>query len=145
MNRNNLQPPLGDNMINDLPEGWCWAELNEIVNDPKSDIVDGPFGSDLRSSEYTNEGIPIIRIQNVDRNKFIAKNIQYISAEKAEVLKRHNFHAGDIVITKLGDPLGKACKVPESFGSGIIVADIVRLRLNHELCSVPYLIHSINS
>ena len=145
MNRDDFQPPLEDNTPNGLPEGWCWAELNEIVNNPKSDIVDGPFGSDLKSFEYTDKGIPIIRIQNVDRTKFIEKNIQFISAKKAEELKRHNFHPGDIVITKLGDPLGKACTVPENFGPGIIVADIVRLRLNHEVCYVPYLVHGINS
>ena len=145
MNRDDLEFQLKDNTTDRLPEGWCWAELNEIVNNPKSDIVDGPFGSDLKSSEYTDKGVPIIRIQNVDRNKFIEKNIQFISAKKAQELKRHNFHPGDIVITKLGDPLGKACIVPENFGPGIVVADIVRLRLNHKFCSIPYLVHSINS
>ena len=145
MNPDDFQPPLENNITNGLPEGWCWAELNEIVTNPKSDIVDGPFGSDLKSSEYTEKGTPIIRIQNVDRNEFIHKNIQYVSPKKAGELKRHNFHPGDIVITKLGDPLGKACIVPENFGPGIVVADIVRVRLNHQLCFAPYLIHTINS
>lgn len=130
---------------NGLPEGWCWVALSEIVNNPKSDIVDGPFGSDLKASEYVNEGVPIIRIQNVERNRFIEKNIRSISPKKAEELKRHNFYPGDIVITKLGDPLGKACVVPNNFRPGIVVADIVRLRLNHGLCSIPYLTHGINS
>jgi type I restriction enzyme S subunit len=145
MNRDDFQSSCEYTSPNHLPEGWCWAELNEIVINPTSDIVDGPFGSDLKSSEYTDKGIPIIRIQNVDRNKFIKKNIQFISAKKAQELKRHNFRPGDIVVTKLGDPLGKACIVPKNFGPGIVVADIVRLRLNHEFCSVPYLVHSINS
>jgi len=128
-----------------LPEGWCWATLSDLVEDPKSDIVDGPFGSNLKASEYTDKGVPIVRIQNVDRSRFVDKNIRFISNQKAKELKRHNFHPGDIVLTKLGDPLGKACLVPNNFGPGIIVADIVRLRLGHDLCSIPYLSYCINS
>jgi type I restriction enzyme S subunit len=128
-----------------LPEGWCWAKLSEIVAHPKADIVDGPFGSDLKASEYIDEGVPIVRLQNVDRNRFIGKNIRYISHKKAKDLKRHNFKPGDVIVTKLGDPLGKACIVPENFGPGIVVADIVRVRLNHSFSSIPYLVYSINS
>lgn len=134
-----------NNKQNMLPEGWCWASLEDIVVNPKSDIVDGPFGSNLKASEYIETGVPIIRIQNVDRNSFVNKNIKFISNEKARELKRHNFQSGDIVITKLGDPLGKACILPEGLNNGIIVADIVRLRLGHNLCSVPYLVYAINS
>ncbi len=145
MSINNLAGPFEDFTFNSLPEGWCWAKLNEIVKNPRSDIVDGPFGSDLKASEYLDKGVPIIRLQNIERNNFITKNIRFIRTSKAQELKRHNFHSGDIVITKLGDPLGKACIVPESFGPGIVVADIVRLRLSHNLCSLPYLVYALNS
>jgi len=144
MNTKELQESSKED-VNDLPEGWCWVALTDIVNMPKSDIVDGPFGSDLKASEYVEKGVPIVRLQNVERNRFIEKNIRFIRPQKAADLKRHNFHPGDIVITKLGDPLGKACIVPKHFGPGIVVADIVRLRLDHEFCSIPYLAYSINS
>ena len=88
----------------ELPFGWVCTDLQAITLDPKKDIVDGPFGSNLKASEYISEGIPIIRLQNVDRNNFINKNIKYIHQEKAESLSRHSFTMGDIVMTKLGDP-----------------------------------------
>ena len=130
---------------NYLPEGWSWAELKDIVLVPRTDIVDGPFGSDLKASEYADKGFPIIRIQNVDRNAFVNKNIRFVKEQKAAELKRHHFKSGDIVITKLGDPLGKACLVPEGFGPGVIVADVVRVRINHPYGFKPYLIYAINS
>jgi type I restriction enzyme, S subunit len=123
-----------------LPDGWCPAKLEELVIDPRADIVDGPFGSNLKASEYRDTGVPIIRIQNVDRNQFINKNIRFISPQKARELNRHNFRAADIVITKLGDPLGKACLVPDGFGPGIIVADIVRFRPQPNLISTSYIV-----
>jgi type I restriction enzyme S subunit len=60
-------------------------------------------------------------------------------------LNRHNYHTGDIVLTKLGDPLGKACIIPDSFRNGIIVADLVRLRLRHEYVSKKWLMLAINA
>lgn len=48
-------------------------------------------------------------------------------------------------VTKLGDPLGKACSVPTGIQPGIIVADLVRLRLNHYNIDKKWLVHAINS
>ena len=92
-----------------------------------------------------NSGIPIIRLQNVARNRFLEKNIKFITHDKADELQRHNFVAGDIAITKLGDPLGKAAIIPPSLSRGVIVADIVRLRVDEEYADPRYLTYAINS
>jgi hypothetical protein len=57
---------LGD--INDevLPDGWITLPLSELFFYPTDDIVDGPFGSNLKTSDYTNSGVPILRIQNIE-------------------------------------------------------------------------------
>lgn len=128
-----------------LPEGWIHVKLKEIFFSPKPDIVDGPFGSNLKASEYVDTGVPIIRLQNIDRCRFINKNIRFITIEKSQQLQRHSFSPGDIVVTKLGAPLGKACLVPTNFGPGIIVADVVRLNSSNTLCSSSYIVYAINS
>ena len=121
--------------LKELPEGWVWTELSDWVWDSKNEVVDGPFGSNLKASEYVSDGIPIIRIQNVQRNQFINKNIKYVTTEKAQQLVRHSFQCGDIAITKLGAPLGRACIIPNYLEQGIIVADIVRIRFSNETLS----------
>jgi type I restriction enzyme, S subunit len=131
--------------VSELPRGWEWGKLEDLTLDPKSNIVDGPFGSNLKASEYVENGIPIVRLQNINRNFFIEKNIKFIRHEKANLLKRHSFIKGDIIITKLGDPLGKACLVPDSIEEGIIVADVVRVRPDERFSSKQYLIYLINS
>lgn len=129
----------------DLPNGWEWKSLSYCVLNPKQDIVDGPFGSNLKASEYTNSGIPIIRLQNIDRFRFIDKDIKYVSKSKAEELKRHSYQKGDLVITKLGMPLGKCCTISESNEFGIIVADIVRVRINENKTVKKFIEYAINS
>lgn len=129
----------------ELPSGWLKTTLGELALDPKSDIVDGPFGSRLKATEYVNEGLPIIRIQNIERNKFIQKNLKFVTAKKTKELQRHSYLSGDIVITKLGDPLGKACFVPPEMEHGLIVADIVRVRIKHDFIFEEFLVYQINS
>lgn len=129
----------------EIPRSWLQVSLSDLFLDPKNNIVDGPFGSNLKASEYQDEGIPVIRIQNIDRNRFIDKNINYVSEDKADFLSRHSFQSGDIIITKLGEPVGKACLVPEKYEHGIIVADLIRARIDHNHISKKFLLYQLNS
>ena len=131
--------------INKIPVTWQSICLSDIFYDPQNDIVSGPFGSNLKTSDYTNDGVPILRIQNIKRNKFVNKNIKYTSQNKADQLDRHNYKKGDIVITKLGDPVGKVCIIPDNMDDGIIIADLVRARLNHSLVSKKFIVYQLNS
>lgn len=128
-----------------MPKEWILGKASDFVVSSKNDIVDGPFGSNLKASEYQLSGTPIIRLQNIKRLRFINKNIKYVSNEKAIELSRHSYKKGDIVITKLGDPLGLACIIPENFQDGVIVADLVRLRINELAFDKRYLTYLLNS
>ncbi len=140
-----MKAPVEFNPLGELPAGWSWQPLQNLTASPKQDVVDGPFGSDLKASEYVAAGVPIARLQNIDRNAFVTKNIKYLTPEKAADLSRHEFRPNDILITKLGDPLGKACIVPASIGRGVIVADLVRVRPDESRVDRQYLTFAINS
>lgn len=128
-----------------LPVGWVATTLAELLLSPKSNIVDGPFGSNLKASEYQDNGTPILRLQNIKRFRFISKNIKYILASKSRELARHSYEPGDIIITKLGYPLGEACILPNTIHAGIIVADLVRLRLDNGHIDKKWLCYAINA
>ena len=131
--------------MSELPPNWHKTQLAELLLNPKANIVDGPFGSNLKASEYQKSGVPILRIQNIRRFRFIPKNIKYIKPNKANDLNRHSYMPGDIIITKLGDPLGEACILPDSITAGVIVADLVRLRLDHDFIDKKWLCYAINA
>jgi type I restriction enzyme, S subunit len=127
-----------------IPDEWNLDTLIEFVDD-KTDIVAGPFGSNLKVSDYKSNGVPIIRLQNIQRNKFINENIRYISQEKAEELKYHSYKPNDIVLAKLGDPIGKTCIIPENVKGGIVVADVVRIRPSLKKTDTKFLEYALNS
>ncbi len=131
--------------VRSFPEEWDKKTLLDAVGMKKDLIVAGPFGSNLKVSDYMDEGIPIIRLQNIDYGKFIDKEIKYISHEKARELAYHSFRAGDLVLAKLGDPIGKTCIVPDYFKDGIVVADVVRVRVADGLADKKFIMYSLNS
>ncbi len=129
----------------EIPEEWEVKSLISAVGEENNLIVAGPFGSNLKVEDYRNDGIPIIRLQNIEYGRFIDKDIKYTSPEKAKELNYHSFVKGDIVLAKLGDPIGKTCIVPDFLERGIVVADVVRIRIDERLLDKKYIMYILNS
>lgn len=121
---------------------WPVLPLRDLCDDFKKDIVDGPFGSNLKRAHYTNDGVPVLKIQNIKPFEIKLHKMDYVSEKKAEELKRHSFQKGDIIMTKLGDPLGVSAVV-EDLDKGIIVADLVRIRA--QKIDTKFLCYQLNS
>ena len=53
-----------------LPEHWKWVYIENIGANIKNAIVDGPFGSNLKLSDYINDsenGVPVLTTKNLKR------------------------------------------------------------------------------
>jgi len=110
-----------------LPDGWAEKPLTELCAPGKDSIVDGPFGSNLKRSDFSDSGVPVLKLQNIKPNMIIQKNMDFVSPAKFKTLMRHSFRLGDVVMTKLGNPLGVSAIVTD-IEHGVIVADLVRVR-----------------
>jgi type I restriction enzyme S subunit len=128
----------------ELPEGWIWATVEQLASFEANSITDGPFGSNLKTEHYTNEGPRVIRLQNI-RDGIFNDVPAHISQEHFEKLSKHQVKANDIVIAALGEALPRACIVPTSVGDAIVKADCVRLEPNPNITSSKYLNISLNS
>ncbi|MEV0992666.1 restriction endonuclease subunit S [Streptomyces sp. NPDC049949] len=98
-------------------------------------ITDGPFGSSLTSSHYTDEGARVIRLGNIGSAQFKDGDAAYISLEYFKQLRQHEVRGGDLIVAGLGDgnhPVGRACIAPETLGPAIVKADCFRMRLDEE-------------
>jgi type I restriction enzyme S subunit len=126
-----------------LPQNWQWNTVEELAAAEPRSIVDGPFGSKLKSAHYTDEGPRVIRLQNIGDGEFIDAKA-HISKEHFATLKNHRIHAGDLVIAALGSDPPRACLIPESVGPAIVKADCIRFKPAPEH-SVKYLMYALNS
>lgn len=109
-------------------------------------VFDGPFGSNLKSDEYSESGIPIFRVQNVKDGKvyFTPENTVYITPEKHKELIRSEVRSGDVVITKTGW-LGNAAVITDNVGVANIRADLAGVRITSKEILPEYLAIYVNS
>jgi type I restriction enzyme S subunit len=89
--------------------------------------VDGPFGSNLKTSHYVREGPRVVRLQNIGEGLFRDEQA-HITAAHFEALRKHEVIPGDVVVASLGDHAPRACAIPEWLGPAVVKADCVRLR-----------------
>lgn len=114
--------------MSDLPLGWSLATIADLASSESRAITDGPFGSALKREHYTPTGPRVIRLGNIGVGVFLDKDRAHISRERFETLSAHKAVAGDVLVAALGDPLGRACVVPEGIGLAIVKADCFRIR-----------------
>ncbi|HEX5746030.1 MAG TPA: restriction endonuclease subunit S [Archangium sp.] len=127
-----------------LPVGWSWATVHQLASAEPNSVTDGPFGSNLKTAHYTEEGPRVVRLQNIGDGAFVDVKA-HISLEHFETLGKHRVHLGDVVIAALGEVLPRACLVPESLGPAIVKADCIRVKPDDGLCLSKYLVVALNA
>jgi type I restriction enzyme S subunit len=123
---------------------WPIFSINELASPDKGSMRTGPFGSDLLHSEFVDEGICVIGIDNAVKNKFEWKEKRFITPEKFEKLKRYTLHPRDVIITIMGTT-GRSAVVPDDIPLSINSKHLAAITLN-KLEANPYFIsYSIHS
>ena len=130
LNPNAPMKPSGVEWLGEVPEGWSIVPLNRITQDK----CDGPFGSGLKSEHYTDEGVRVIRLQNIRMGYFDGSDAAFIAPSYYEAaLLGHDVRGGDLLIAGLGDDrntVGRACAAPKGIEPAIVKADCFRFRLD---------------
>jgi type I restriction enzyme, S subunit len=103
-------------------------------------IVDGPFGSNLKTSDYVEFGVPVLQGKNITGNRFVWKEVRYISDDKARQLKRSSTVVGDHLLIKIGS-IGYSAILDDLDGHdfAIIPANLARIRLDRSVVDDQYL------
>lgn len=121
-----------------------YIKIEELVKH-KSDIVDGPFGSNLKTIDYVGDGVRVIQINNIGECDFRDKNKRFVTEEKFNSLIKHSVIPGDIVVAKMGEPIGRACILPDYIEKAVIVADCMKIHPNTEIVNTKYLEFLLNT
>jgi type I restriction enzyme S subunit len=91
-------------------------------------IVDGPFGSQLKVEEYVSAGVPLVRVSDVKAGELVDDGLVFITPEKQEQLKRSQVLPGDVILTKAGAILGYSAVFPDRWPEGNITSHSVSIR-----------------
>lgn len=125
----------------DIPDNWVWCRLGAAI----TQIFDGPFGSHLKSVDYTTSGIQVIRLQNLGVMKFKNEKETFVNQEKYKSIIQHTVYEGDIIIGSfLAD--GVNCVVlPKLKHTAIAKADCFTIRIKHQMLLKKYIMFLLSS
>jgi type I restriction enzyme S subunit len=128
-----------------IPDGWVWASIAQLSSDEPYSLAIGPFGSNLKVSDYKDSGVPLVFVRNIRSGNYGGEFTKYISEDKAVELSAHKVKAGDVVITKMGEPPGDADVFPLNQPNSIITADCIKVSCWDGLVTPEYLKTVVNS
>lgn len=105
----------------ELPKGWCWTTIEDVCSKIGS-------GSTPKGSNYSKEGIPFFRSQNVQNFGIVLSDIKYISEEVHQSMKGTEVIANDLLLNITGGSLGRCAVVPINFKIGNVSQHVCILR-----------------
>lgn len=119
-----------------MKEGWKRVTLGEVV----LSIEDGDW---IESKDQSPNGIRLIQTGNIGigvfRNK--SENARFISVDTFKRLHCNEIFAGDILVSRLPDPVGRACILPKLDCRAITAVDCSIIRLKKETIDSKYFIY----
>lgn len=124
---------------------WETVHLGDIADKriPFS-FAGGPFGSNLKASEYATSGVRILQLQNIGDGVFNDDYAIFTSEEKADELRACNIFPGEIIMSKMGDPVARACLVPSQDKRYLMASDGIRLSVDRKRYSTEFVLYYIN-
>ena len=128
----------GDPVTN--PIGWEMTTLPAI----STKFTDGPFGSNLKSSHYVEDGVRVIRLQNIGVGEMLDDDLVFISDEHFASLPRNFCKPGDVIIATLGEPNLRSCIVPKSLKKSLNKADCLLMRVDESKADKDYVCWLLN-
>ncbi len=116
----------------EVPSGWVWTTLDEICSKIGS-------GSTPRGSNYSEDGIPFFRSQNVHNEGLVYEDIKFISNATHQSMIGTEVCSKDLLLNITGGSLGRCAIVPDDFLVGNVSQHVCIIRT---ICVLPSYVHA---
>ncbi|MDB6251208.1 restriction endonuclease subunit S [Lactobacillus amylovorus] len=139
-----LPPITDDEKPFDIPDSWEWVRLGDLVAPVEYAMADGPFGSNLKKADYTNQPeVRIVQLSNIGENGWKDDNVKYTTFDHLKLIRRSEVFPGNIVIAKMM-PAGRAILIPNKDKKYVLSSDAVKF-IPSDLLNKQFLLNAINS
>ena len=115
-----------------------WHRISDYVSSGEIEIRTGPFGTQLRASDYVASGIPVINVRNIGYGTINEEKLEYIDEPTAMRLSMHLLRTNDIVFGRKG-AVDRHAFIVEKYNGWLQGSDCIRLRVNTKKLLPQYL------
>lgn len=134
----------GVKWLGEVPEGWRILRVKTLEKNQAYTVQTGPFGAQLHSSDYIDDGVPLILIRNVNNLKIDDSEIPKISIEDAQRLSQYQLEIGDIVFSRVGS-IGRIALCTERERGWLISGQMLRLRIKNQVLDKKFSVYVFSS
>lgn len=120
-------------------DSWKSVPVGVLCNS----AFDGPFGSKLKSDDYTAEGVRVVRLENIGHLSFIGEKKTFISEAKHAELSKNTLRTGDILFSSFVDEEIRVCRLPKSEEVFINKADCFCLRIDDTTANPSFVMYTL--
>jgi type I restriction enzyme S subunit len=131
----------GIEWIGEVPSHWDDTRIKFTVNEKHSLFIDGDW---IESKVITEEGIRYITTGNVKVGYYSEQGNGYISSQTFNDLNCTEVYEGDLIISRLNNPIGRACIIPNLNSRIVTSVDNVIYRPDSNL-NKRYLLYLFSS
>ncbi len=126
-----------DSPVGRIPEEWEVVRLGEV-----GEIIDGDW---ILEKYYTESGVRLIQVGDIGIGKLLNKSNHYISEKSARRLKVKFLKDGQILISRLPDPIGRSCLVPKLPYPAITAVDVSILTVYEDISEKTFIVQILNT
>jgi type I restriction enzyme S subunit len=138
-------PPISEEeMPFEVPKGWVWVRLIDLIALEKNAMKRGPFGGSLKKEIFVKKGYLVYEQRHAIHNDFNYEKY-FITPQKYEEMIAFKVESGDLIISCSGVTLGKISEIPKNAKKGIINQALLKISLNNRLIRNDFFINFFNS
>ncbi|HCF4446034.1 TPA: restriction endonuclease subunit S [Pseudomonas aeruginosa] len=115
----------GVEWLDQVPDHWSSVPIKYMALERNSLFLDGDW---IESKDISSDGIRYITTGNVGEGTYKEQGAGFISEETFHALRCTEVYEGDVLVSRLNNPIGRACVVPDLGGRVVTSVDNVIFR-----------------
>lgn len=126
-----------------LPKGWTTATIGELISQ-EGVFVDGDW---IESKDQDQNGdVRLIQLADIGDGDFRDKSARFLTLKRANEINCTFLKAGDVLVARMPDPIGRACTFPLQGENKFVTAvDVAIIRVGLNGINSKFLMYAINS
>lgn len=134
--------PSGVEWIGQIPSHWETNRIKETTNFEGGSFEDGDW---IESKDISETGIRYLTSGNVGVIDYVEQGNGFISEDTFSKLKCKEVFEGDILISRLNEPISRACIIPNLYSRIVTCVDNVIYRPDLTKYNRSFIVYTLNS